>query len=81
MTLNTSPETKIGKVTGWNDEEFINQSTQKTYTMLNKKGKEMGKMTKQELQQYFDEANVSISSNGIIYRTDKQGLIPALLEK
>ena len=24
---------------------------------------------------------VSISSNGIMYRTDKQGLIPALLEK
>ena len=49
--------------------------------MINKKGKEMGKMTKQELQQYLDEATVSISSNGIIYRTDKQGLIPALLEK
>ena len=80
-SLNISPETKIGKVTGWNEEEFINKSTEKTYTMLNKKGKEMGKMTKQELQQYLDEANVSISSNGIIYRTDKQGLIPALLEK
>ena len=80
-SLNISPETKIGKVTGWNDEEFINKNTQKTYTMLNKKGKEMGKMTKPELQQYLDEANVSISSNGIIYRTDKQGLIPALLEK
>ena len=80
-SLNISPETKIGKVTGWNDEEFINKNTQKTYTMINKKGKEMGKMTKPELQQYLDEANVSISSNGIIYRTDKQGLIPALLEK
>jgi DNA polymerase elongation subunit (family B) len=80
-SLNISPETKIGKVTGWNEEEFINKNTQKTYTMLNKKGKEMGKMTKEELQQYLDEANVSISSNGIIYRTDKQGLIPALLEK
>jgi DNA polymerase elongation subunit (family B) len=80
-SLNISPETKIGKVTGWNEEEFINKSTEKTYTMINKKGKEMGKMTKQELQQYLDEATVSISSNGIIYRTDKQGLIPALLEK
>jgi len=49
--------------------------------MLNKQGKEMGKMTERELQQYFDEANVSISSNGIMYRTDKQGLMPALLEK
>ena len=80
-SLNVSPETKIGKVIGWNDEEFINQSTQKTYTMLNKKGKELGKMTKPELQEYFDKADVSISSNGIIYRTDKKGLIPALLEK
>jgi DNA polymerase elongation subunit (family B) len=80
-SLNISPETKIGKVTGWNEEEFINKNTQKTYTMVNKKGKEMGKMTKPELQQYLDEADVSISSNGIIYRTDKQGLIPALLEK
>jgi DNA polymerase elongation subunit (family B) len=80
-SLNVSPETKIGKVTGWNEIEFINKSKEKTYTMLNKNNKEMGKMTKQELQKYFDEADVSISSNGIIYRTDKQGLIPALLEK
>jgi len=80
-SLNISPETKIGKVTGWNEEEFINKNTQKTYTMLNKQGKEMGKMTKPELQQYLDEAEVSISSNGILYQTEKQGLIPALLEK
>jgi len=80
-SLNISPETKVGKVIGWNDEEFIKKSTEKTYTMMNKKGKEMGKMTKQELKEYFDNATVSISSNGIIYRTDKQGLIPALLEK
>ena len=51
-----------------------------TIEMLNKKGKEMGKMTKQELQQYFDEADVSISSNGIIYRTDKQGFKKEQLE-
>ena len=80
-SLNISPETKIGKVVGWDEEEFINKTTQKTYTLLNKKGKEMGKMTKPELQQYFDEAKVSISSNGILYQTEKQGLIPALLEK
>ena len=80
-SLNISPETKIGKVVGWDEEEFINKTTQKTYTLLNKKGKEMGKMTKPELQQYLDEAKVSISSNGILYQTEKQGLIPALLEK
>ena len=38
-------------------------------------------MTERELQQYFDEANVSISSNGIIYRTDKTRVDNVLLEK
>jgi DNA polymerase elongation subunit (family B) len=80
-SLNISPETKVGKVVGWDDEEFLKKENKKTYTLLNKKGKEMGKMTERELQQYLDEAKVSIASNGVIYRTDKQGLIPALLEK
>ena len=80
-SLNISPETKIGKVVGWDAEEFLKQNHQKTYTLIGKNNKEMGKMTERELQQYFDEANVSIASNGIMYRTDKQGLIPALLEK
>jgi len=80
-SLNISPETKVGKVVGWDEEQFLKKDNKKTYTMLNKKGKEMGKMTERELQQYFDEAQVSIASNGVMYRTDKQGLIPALLEK
>ena len=42
-SLNVSPETKIGKVTGWNEEEFINKSKEKTYTMLNKNNKEISK--------------------------------------
>ena len=36
-------------------------------------------LPKQELQDYFDKNHVSISSNGILYRTDKKGLIPTLL--
>jgi len=80
-SLNISPETKIGKVVGWDSEEFLKQNHQKTYTLIGKNNKEMGKMTERELQQYFDEASVSIASNGVMYRTDKKGLIPALLEK
>ena len=48
---------------------------------MNKQGREIGKMTETELQDYFDKSKVSIASNGVMYRTDKQGLIPALLEK
>ena len=80
-SLNISPETKIGKVEGWNEEQFLKSTNKKTYSLINKVGKEIGKMTETELQDYFDKSNVSIASNGVMYRTDKKGLIPALLEK
>jgi len=80
-SLNVSPETKIGKVEGWNEEQFLKSTNNKTYSVMNKQGREIGKMTETELQDYFDKSKVSIASNGVMYRTDKQGLIPALLEK
>ena len=80
-SLNVSPETKVGKVEGWNPEQFIKSTNKKTYSLMNKQGKEVGKMTETELKDYFDNAKVSIASNGVMYRTDKQGLIPALLTK
>jgi len=78
MSLNISPEMKIGKIIGWNAEEFMKGVT-KTYTI------EIGKKTKTysntELKRLFDDNHISISSNGIMYRNDKKGLIPALLER
>ena len=79
MSLNISPETKIGKLVGWNAEEFL-RGTSKTYT-LESNGKEKGKLTETELKDFFDKNEVSVSSNGVLYRSDKQGLIPALLAK
>ena len=80
-SLNISPETKIGKIIGWDAEKFVDKNNKKTYTIVDKKEKEMGKFTESELQTYFNQTQVSVSSNGIMYRTDKQGLIPALLTK
>ena len=79
MSLNISPETKIGKLAGWDAEEFL-KGTPKTYT-LESNGKERGKLTETELKDFFDKNEVSVSSNGVLYRSDKQGLIPALLAK
>ena len=79
MSLNISPETKIGKLNGWDAEEFM-KGTPKTYT-LESNGKERGKLTETELKDFFDNNKVSVSSNGVLYRSDKQGLIPALLSK
>ena len=77
MSLNVSPETKIGKIEGWNPQEFI-KGKNKTYS-VHINGKKKGQLTEVELKDFFDKNQVSISDNGIIYRTDKQGLIPTLL--
>ena len=79
MSLNISPETKIGIISGWDAEEFI-RGVKKTYT-LKSNGREKGKLTETELKDFLDNNKVSISSNGVLYRNDKKGLIPALLEK
>jgi DNA polymerase elongation subunit (family B) len=79
MSLNISPETKIGKIEGWNSEEFVS-NIPKTYSVI-MYGKKQGNLTNDELKMYFNDNQVSISSNGIIYKTDKKGLIPALLEQ
>ena len=79
MSLNISPEMKIGKVNGWNAEEFI-RGVNKTYS-LEKNGKTQGHMNNEELAGMFKSNKVSISSNGILYRNDKKGLIPSILSK
>ena len=79
MTLNISPETKLGKLEGWNAGEFV-KGVNKTYTLM-VNGKEKGKYNQDELKKMFDNNKISISSNGIMYRCDKKGLIPVLLEK
>lgn len=80
-SLNISPETKIGTVEGWDAEEYLKKGLKKTYTIKGKDGKEMGTMTNTELKDYFEKTKASIASNGVMYNTDKQGLIPALLTK
>ena len=80
-SLNISPETKIGKVEEWNADDYIKTNHKQTYQVKNRNGKNVGKLSEVELKDYLENQKVSISSNGIMYRTDRQGLIPALLSK
>ena len=48
-SLNISPETKIGKVVGWDSKEFIKKDNKKTYT-IEVGGKDKGKLTESELK-------------------------------
>ena len=79
MSLNISPETKIGKINGWDAEEFI-KGTTKTYS-IEKEGKVIRHLSNGELKDFMNKNNVSISSNGVIYDLSKKGVIPAILEK
>ena len=79
MSLNISPETKLGKLSGWNAEEFI-KGVNKNYS-LEVDGKTKTIYNEKDLKKLLDENKISISSNGVLYRYDKKGLIPVLLEK
>ncbi len=80
-SLNISPETKVGKFEDWNPEEFIKKGHKKTYKFIDKNDEEIGELDQNEIQDYLEKTGVSIASNGVMYNTEKQGLIPALLTK
>jgi hypothetical protein len=80
MSLNISPETKLGKIEGWNPEEFLKKDNRKTYSLTNK-GNLINRYTETELKRMFENESIGIATNGVIYRTDKAGLLPALLKK
>jgi DNA polymerase elongation subunit (family B) len=72
ISLNISPETKVGKIENYSLEKRIKGET----TMY-----EIGQTnyTPDEFEELVEKSNYSISSNGILYRTDKAGVIPTLL--
>ena len=79
MSLNISPETKMGKIDGWDAPDFVKKKP-KTYTV--KYGKSAAQSLDQdELQAFFDEKGVSISANGIMYSTDRDGLFSTILKR
>ena len=80
MSLNISPETKIGKIQGWKPEEFLKKDNKKTYSIV-QNDKEIGKFTEVELKNFLNKRDVGVATNGVMYRTDKDGLLPALLRK
>ena len=80
MSLNISPETKMGKIEGWQPEEFLKKNHKKTY-IITRNNKEMGRFTEKELAKFLDGKDIGVATNGVMYRTDKDGLLPALLRK
>ena len=73
MTLNISPESKIGKIQDWDSNKFLKGEVDTYYI-----GDDS--ISKENLRQFLDESKYSIASNGVLYRTDSVGCIPGILD-
>jgi DNA polymerase elongation subunit (family B) len=72
MTLNISPETKIAKIENWNAEDFLRGNVDEYIV-----GGE--KVSKEKLKAFLDKYKYTVASNGVMYSSERTGLIPAIL--
>jgi len=73
MTVNISPETKIGKIQDWDVQKYLNKEIDTYYI-----GEDS--ISKENLKEYLDKSKFAIASNGVLYRTDQVGCIPGILD-
>jgi DNA polymerase elongation subunit (family B) len=76
MSLNISTETKVGSVLNWNSELHIQKKITEYKVQINKQD---FLYTSQKFEEFMNVFKLSISSNGILYRQDKLGVIPEIL--
>lgn len=74
MSLNISPETKLGVIENWSTEKFVQKSDEKI-TLHDEE------ISYADLLKVCEENNWSISSNGVVYDQKKVGCIPDILKK
>lgn len=73
ISLNISPETKVGKLEHYSVEKHVRGSID-SYKLG------QTEYTSEEFKELITKSNYSLSSNGVLYRTDKVGVIPTLLD-
>lgn len=89
-TLNISPETKWGKILNWDSPAFakgqnkkysVKRYTNKSIPDAFSIDKEPDKyeIDSNEIREFLNSRNLSVSATGILYDTAKQGLLSALL--
>jgi DNA polymerase elongation subunit (family B) len=73
MSLNISPETKIGVIQNWDEECLLrSEATQVTFA---------DGTYAQDIRTWLTDNAYTVASNGAVYRTDIKGFLPAILEK
>ena len=72
MSINISPETKVGKIKDWDAQKYMKGEVDTYYI-----GEDA--ISKENLKEYLEKSKFSIASNGVLYRTDVVGCIPDIL--
>jgi len=72
MSLNISPETKIGVIENWN-QEYLLQSDAVSVIINNQ--------TIPDVKQWLQDNKYTVASNGAVYDTSRIGFLPAILKK
>jgi DNA polymerase elongation subunit (family B) len=72
MTINISPETKVGVIGNWNQECMMRDEA--TQVIMNGQ-------TIADVREWLVTNNYSVASNGAVYRNDQRGFLPTILEK
>ena len=78
ISLNISPETKVGKVDNWNVEDFLKNNVSNLYISGTP-------YTPDDFKAMLTEHNLSIASNGVLYKkpdeSGEMGTVPSILVK
>ena len=79
MSINISPETKMGKIENFSSEGFMS-NTIDSYTFCDVDGDEYPTMDRDKFNSFLEKTGYSVASNGVLYRQDKVGVIPEILD-
>jgi DNA polymerase elongation subunit (family B) len=80
MSLNISPETKSGFVTNWDVEKHRNNQID-VYLVRSKETDHVVRMNRENFMKFMNDSHIMISSNGVLYDTNKVGIIPEVLNQ
>src|SRR5210317_247151 len=78
MTINISPETKIGKLKNYSAEDHMKGKIE-SYSIVDDDGNEFPPLPRDKFMEFVKKSDYSIAANGVLYRRDKVGVIPEIL--
>jgi DNA polymerase elongation subunit (family B) len=74
ISLNISPETKVGKIDNWDVEKYLRDEFSSIFIAGNE-------YTMEEFKKLITQQNLSVASNGVLYKLESKGVIPSILTK